>query len=143
MSNAPDLAALRAQAEAAKVARANRASKRNEASEVVQLTNEVKLAELEAEHGDLNVDIAAVNLKHTGQMVVVRKPSPAVFQRFTSRVLKGLQPADYWDFVKGCLIFPTPAEFSTLSDTSPGLILACANACSRLAEAEISDAEGK
>ena len=143
MTNAPDIAALREQAEKARADREARASKRADATEVARLTNEVKLAELEAEHGDLNVEIAAVTLKHTGQMVVVKKPTSVVYQRFGSRIVKGVQPADYWDLVKACLVFPTAAEFSTLSDSSPGLVLACANAAARLAESEVQDAEGK
>lgn len=130
-------------AEAVRAARAARAEARKAEIEAVKLANELVLAELEAQYGDLNVELAAVTLPATGQMVVVKKPAQPVYQRFMTKVMGKIQPADHWDLVKACLVHPTLAEFNALCDAAPGLIVACANACAQLAEVERADVEGK
>ena len=132
------------QARKANEARAARKASKSEEIETRRLTNQIKLNTLcEQNDWTVGIDVAVVSTK-TGDMVVVKKPGPAVFQAFSQKVLTSKAgPADYYTFVKPCVVYPSVDEFVRLSDTHPGLVLKCAELAGELASAEAEDLKGK
>lgn len=128
----------------AKEARAARDATRRDAIATRRLESEIKLDEICLEHGwTVGVDVA-VAFTRTGDMAVVSKPKPAVFQAFSSKVLAGKsQPSDYWSLVKPCVVHPDAAKFLAMADENPGMVLALADLCGSLAIPERDETEGK
>ena len=128
-------------------AREARLAKQRAAEEPIarkRLEEELKLTEIEATEGLLDKEIKALFSPHDGSMCVVRKPSPAAWQRFQTKVLaEKVTVADLYDLIRTSLVYPDKGAFQTMCDLSPGLLSRVANAVSELAGVGAGDVAGK
>jgi hypothetical protein len=136
---------LQSKLEAVRAKRAAEKAASDEAIAIKMMENELLLDELVTEHGELGRKIAAVFAPHTGDMVVVRKPSKAAFRSYQSNAASGKQSLEQVmvQLIAGCLIHPSKEEFNKLQDETPALLSKANNAAVKLAGVEQSDVEGK
>jgi hypothetical protein len=136
--------------EAIRAKRAAEKAATDDAISLKMLENEITLDELVTANGELGREIGAVFSPHTGDMVVVRKPSKAAYrasQSHTTAVVAG-QGKQSFDqiqvqLVAGCLIHPTKPEFEAIQDKTPAMLGKAYNMCLKLAGASLEDIEGK
>lgn len=106
----------------------------------IQLENEAALDAAEAEHGPVDVKIAAVYAS-SGKVVIVKRPHRALFQRFqdagkftSTAVHKLIQP---------CLVHPDQATFDAWLDDEPALLGRVSHHIAILAGVRNEDLQGK
>jgi hypothetical protein len=118
------------------------------AKEVAQVRAENELALHETiapEHGVIGSDIDAVFSKHTGDMVVVKRPTLAAFRMFQRDLNAGkMDPNEVaLRFVKSCLVYPAIEVFSEIQTRAPAMLVTCADAAAALAGTGSETLEGK
>jgi hypothetical protein len=131
--------------DAASVKRAERVASAKAAIQRKEREERLKLAELEDQHGPLDVDIAAVFSPNTGNMVVVRKAKPITYNKFQNRVTsaKGASDAEITEFAYSNLLYPSKAEFETICEGCAEIRAAAVAVACRLAGAGRVELEGK
>jgi hypothetical protein len=136
---------LRKKAEAIRAKREEEKKARDEAIEIRMLEGEIKLDELVAEYGELGRDIAAVFSPHTGDMVVIKRPSKAAFRLYQSNTSTGKVPLmqAMVTLADSVLVYPTREEFQAIQDHTPAMLGKVVNTASKLAGASQEDTEGK
>jgi hypothetical protein len=115
--------------------RAAKAAEVASLAEVEAAEREAREAEIiesaESEIGPIGEKIAVVR-SQLG-MIIVRRCHKNVFQRFTDAA--SFKTKDYLQLVSGSVVHPDKATFDAMLEEAPGILVACADAVLRLADA--------
>jgi hypothetical protein len=117
----------------------------NDASAMLRLENEAKLADIETETGKtLGIDLAVVWLK-SGNMVVVGKPRQVIYEKYQHRAINNQIDAKTIDefLAHPTVIYPDALHIETLWELEPEAKFAAALLAQRLCEVDQKSLEGK
>jgi hypothetical protein len=127
---------LQAKVRASEEARAVRLAEAEAKRELRELEERVTLAELEEKHGIAGRDFGVVFSRKTGDMVCVKTPPEATWQKLQQAILdEELETKDLTDLVYKTLIYPSIPDYERLCSVSPGIQGQVTKEITRLAEA--------
>lgn len=103
--------------------------------ELRELEERVTLAELEQTHGIAGRDFGFVFSKKTGDMIAVRTPPEAQWQKLQQAMLdEEVSPQDLVDLVYATLLYPSKPDYEKICGRSPGITGQVLKELTRLAE---------
>jgi hypothetical protein len=127
---------LQEKVRAAEAARKVRLEEAQAKVELRELEEKLALAELEQTHGIAGRDFGFVFSKKTGDMIAVRTPPEAQWQKLQQSMLdEEISTQDLVDLVYATLLYPSKPDFEKICSNSPGIIGQVTKELTRLAEA--------
>jgi hypothetical protein len=144
----PELAQLKAERARLVALRETREAARLEAAELerlkLEIADEEAIAKAECEHGPIDRDIAAVQSRGHG-VVIVKRPTHAQYRLMIDSVSSGKMQLSAINerFAFSCLVYPDKLDFERILKAESGLLERVANAAAKLAGLVVEEVQGK
>lgn len=143
-----ELVQLRAERARLVAEREKREASRLEATEFerlkLEIADEEAIAKAECEHGPIDRDIAAIESRGHG-VVIVKRPTHAQYRLMIDSVSAGKMPLSAINerFAYSCLVYPEKVSFERILKSESGLLERVANAAAKLAGLVVEEVTGK
>lgn len=110
----------------------------------LEIASEQAITKAECELGPLDRDIAAVQSRDHG-VVIVRRPTHAAYRQMIDSVAASKTPLSVINerFAFQCLVYPEKVEFERILKDESGLLERVANAAAKLAGLVVEEVQGK
>ena len=127
---------LQAKVRETEAARAEKVAEAKDKVELRELEERLQLAELEKTNGIAGRDFGFVFSKKTGDMIAVKTPPEAQWQKLQQAMLdEEISTQDLVELVYATLLYPSKKDFEKICSNSPGIIGQVTKELTRLAEA--------